>query len=222
MRRSSVLVALILSLVAVAAPAQVGMIFGGEVRVGPAWFSPNGDLRGASLDNSGGVTFDYTHMYGQHFAWNLNYMATSMGVSGPSLFWYRPRTNFNLQSFGFNLQFHTKFGQRVEPYIGAGVNYLYSNSSGGVLYPYGTGLALLTPSGGTSGGYFGPTFQVGLDWKISGPFLFNIEAKYMESSLKMDRYFSVGGPYSGYFVPDGTTKLRVNPFVLSAGIGFRW
>ncbi|OYW06432.1 MAG: hypothetical protein B7X11_01080 [Acidobacteria bacterium 37-65-4] len=206
--------------------AQVGFLLGGELRLGGSYIIPNENASHVSVGSATGLSLDYTHHLGDHFAWNINYLYSNLDVR--STRWLPPyagiKESFGVQSFTFSLQFAFLANSRWNPYVGAGFNVLYTPSSPGkeVWIGEGPGGFLATPAGGFGSGTIGTAFQAGVTCRLSGPLLFDINAKYMDNGLRMDKYlpYQVGGAL--HLVRSGSYTLRLNPVVLTASIGFRW
>lgn len=204
--------------------AQVGWLFGGEVRAGAAWLSPKSGTDGVELSGGGGFTFDYTQHFGRFFALNLNYLYGDMDVTSAQRLYYPNfdvKENLHLQSYTVAFQLHFVPDGKVDPYVGAGVNFLYTPSSGGKIVYLPGGFA--TPNGGNwSNGYTGAAFQAGLTWKPFGLLVLNADAKYIDNGVELDyfRAYTQGGMV--YYYPAGTYKLKVNPTVVSVSVGIRW
>jgi outer membrane protein W len=213
----------ILFLVAVPAAAQVGWLFGGEIRGGAAWFSPRPDAPGISMDNEGAFTADYTQHFGRYLALNVNYLYTNLSVTSQAPTWWAPYSvseRFPMQSLTVSLQVHFATG-KVDPYIGAGLNVMYAQTDAGkIIYIPG---GYLTPASGWGSGYTGPAFQAGITFNPAGVFVFNVEARYVDNGIEMDRY-TAGAPVQGgwYYYRTGSYKLQVDPFTVGVSVGVRW
>ena len=212
-------------LLAVGAPAaaQTGWLFGGEVRGGVAWISPRPAASGISMDNEAAFTVDYTQRFGRFFAMNLNYLYTNLSIASQAPSWWSPysvKERFPTQSFTLSLQVH--FGKgKVDPYVGAGFNVLYSQPNAGkVIYVPG---GYLTPAGGWGSGYVGPAFQAGITFNPTGVFVINVEARYVDNGLGMDRYAATtSGPGGWLYYRTGSYKLEVKPVTVGVSAGVRW
>ncbi len=226
--RHGLRVLVLAALIGTAAPAmaQVGWLLGGEVRVGAAWVDPRGAESGLSLDSSTALSLDYTHFFGRHFALNLNYLYTDLGVEvspaglpGPSY-----KVTYPTQSFNVGLELHIQASRWLEPYVGAGANVLYTSGGGGRPIEVGGGgsVFVTSPSGGVNSATFGGMLEAGLNVKLGGPFHLNLNARYADNGIRMDRYVVYGTGAGSYVAREGTYTLKVNPVVLSAGIAFRW
>lgn len=99
-----------------------------------------------------------------------------------------------------SLQYHFAPDQKISPYVGAGVNYMlfYSGSDK-------NGFNLKVDDG------FGLAAQAGVDIATSGPWSLNLDVKKI--AFKTDAVDKTNGI---------KTKVHLNPWVLSAGFGYRF
>jgi outer membrane protein len=99
-----------------------------------------------------------------------------------------------------SLQYHFAPDQRISPYVGAGVNYMlfYGGSDK-------NGFALKIDDG------FGLAAQAGVDIATGGPWSLNLDVKKV--AFKTDAVDKVNGI---------KTKVHLDPWVLSAGFGYRF
>lgn len=98
------------------------------------------------------------------------------------------------------LQYHFAPQSRVSPYVGAGVNYMlfYSGEDK-------NGFALKIKDG------FGTALQAGVDVALQGKWALNLDAKKVFFDTKaVDKFNGV------------KTKVTLDPWVVSAGIGYRF
>ncbi|MFN7038866.1 MAG: OmpW/AlkL family protein [Alphaproteobacteria bacterium] len=110
--------------------------------------------------------------------------------------------------FSATLQYHIAPYGKISPYIGAGYHYSFATAS----------------SGSTVDGSHGPIFQAGFDTWINDTTIFNFEVKkiLMNPRITFKNNFSLdasGNPASP-IVPI-STKLKLDPMTVSAGIGIR-
>jgi outer membrane protein len=98
------------------------------------------------------------------------------------------------------LQYHFAPQARFSPYVGAGVNYMlfYGGSNE-------NGFHLKLKSG------FGTALQAGADYAISGPWSANVDVK----KIFFDTRATDG-------VAGLTSKVKLDPWVISGGIGYRF
>lgn len=101
------------------------------------------------------------------------------------------------------LQYHFHFHPKVQPYIGAGVNYTHFFN-----IHHATGISDVSYTDS-----FRPAVQVGTDIYLSKNWLFNIDVKklYMRTKLK--------GRIVGV---DAKTNVHIDPVVYGLGVGYRF
>lgn len=99
-----------------------------------------------------------------------------------------------------SLQYHFAPAAKVSPYVGAGVNYMLFHSG-----KDRNGFTVKLDDG------FGYALQAGVDVAISGPWSANLDVKKV--------FFETDAKING-----GTLKSKVNldPWVLSAGVGYKF
>ena len=98
------------------------------------------------------------------------------------------------------MQYHFAPDARVSPYVGAGVNYMlfYSGEDK-------NGFALKIKDG------FGTALQAGVDIATTGPWTANLDVKKVFFDTKAtDRISGV------------KSKVTLDPWVISAGVGYRF
>lgn len=108
-----------------------------------------------------------------------------------------------------SVDYHFATGTPISPYIGVGVNDTIffdetvhrEAAAAGV-----TGLDLSNS--------FGPAAQVGVDYRIGDHWLVNVNARYLQIDTQA-RVYSAGGGRS-------TVDLDIDPWVYTAGIGYRF
>ena len=110
------------------------------------------------------------------------------------------------------LQYHFIPEGTVRPYVGAGINYtrfmsvkINAQPAVGVDAPIDV-----------DRNSFGLAGQVGVDFKIADNWFINLDAKYVR--IKADNVHITGGVLAGTKVTD----LGINPWLLSAGVGYRF
>jgi outer membrane protein len=99
-----------------------------------------------------------------------------------------------------SLQYHFMPKQRFSPYVGAGVNYMIFYSGHDM-----NGFHLKIKDG------WGAALQVGADYAISGPWSANLDVKKV--------FFDTTATDATAGV---TSKVKLNPWVISAGVGYRF
>lgn len=108
-----------------------------------------------------------------------------------------------------SIDYHFETGTPVSPYIGLGFNYtlFFDESVNDQAAAAGvTGLDLTNS--------FGPAAQIGLDYRLGDHWLLNASVRYLQIDTQA-RVRTVGGGRS-------TVDLDINPWVYSAGIGYRF
>lgn len=110
------------------------------------------------------------------------------------------------------LQYHFIPEGAVRPYVGAGINYtrfmsvkINAQPAVGVDAPIDV-----------DRNSFGLAGQLGVDFKVADNWFINLDAKYVR--IKADNVHITGGVLAGTKVTD----LGVNPWLLSAGVGYRF
>jgi len=110
------------------------------------------------------------------------------------------------------LQYHFLPEGSVRPYVGAGINYtrfmsvkINAQPAVGVDAPIDV-----------DRNSFGLAGQVGVDFKVADNWFINLDAKYVR--IKADNVHITGGALAGTKVTD----LGINPWLFSAGVGYRF
>lgn len=110
------------------------------------------------------------------------------------------------------LQYHFIPDGAVRPYVGAGINYtrfmsvkINAQPAVGVDAPIDV-----------DRNSFGLAGQLGVDFKVADNWFINLDAKYVR--IKADNVHITGGVLAGTKVTD----LGINPWLLSAGVGYRF
>lgn len=102
------------------------------------------------------------------------------------------------------MQYHF-IGKNIKPYLGAGINYtlFFDENSGPVADKVTYDNAL------------GFAFQVGLDFKITDKWFFNIDAKYLllNTDVTVDATSALGATVGA--------DVDINPFIAGVGIGYK-
>lgn len=108
-------------------------------------------------------------------------------------------------------QYHFEMGKNFKPYIGAGPTYVMflREGVGAALKPIATKVKVED-----SWGY---TLQAGVDAHMGGNWFLNLDAKYMH--VEVDAKWTTPGVGNGAIQ---ATNLRLNPWILSMGIGYRF
>lgn len=102
------------------------------------------------------------------------------------------------------LQYHFLPTKRIDPYIGVGVNYtnFYSVNSG----PVASHISYQNS--------WGPAIDIGTDIRLKNNWFLNVNAK----KVWIDSRVSVSAPG----LPGINTKVKINPYLVSIGIGYRF
>jgi outer membrane protein len=110
------------------------------------------------------------------------------------------------------LQYHFIPEGTIRPYVGAGINYTRFM---GVKINAQPAVGVDSPIN-VDRNSFGLAGQVGVDFKVADNWFINLDAKYVK--IKADNVRITGGPLAGTKVTD----LDINPWLLSAGVGYRF
>jgi outer membrane protein len=110
------------------------------------------------------------------------------------------------------LQYHFIPEGTVRPYVGAGINYTRFM---GVKINAQPAVGVDSPID-VDRSSFGLAGQIGVDFKVADNLFINLDAKYVK--IKADNVRITGGPLAGTKVTD----LDINPWLLSAGVGYRF
>ena len=154
---------------------------------------------------------DLTYMFRQN--WGLEIIAATsphdlstekgaLGGADAGEVWVLPPT--------LTLQYHSGFGEAFDFYAGLGVNYtLFYN------YDLSDDLAALGVTDIDYDGSFGLAANLGMDFRISDKWVFNIDLKYIDIATEADLK-----------VADNTTlatvDVDINPIVFGLGVGYRF
>lgn len=131
-----------------------------------------------------------------------------------------------------SLQYHFNPGQKLRPYVGAGLNYTLffddSTNQGlhdGVVATANGALGTNFSGGNTNLSIrdsFGPAFQAGLDFVYSEKWFWNVNVRYIMIDVDASLRTST-------FDPDGNEQLffsrletEIDPFVYSLQVGYRF
>lgn len=108
-------------------------------------------------------------------------------------------------------QYHFNLGKGIKPYVGVGPTYVafLGEKVGDALKPVATDVKVED-----SWGY---TLQAGVDAHVGGNWYFNLDAKYMH--VEVDAKWSTPGVGTGSIQ---ATNLRLNPWIVSVGLGYRF
>lgn len=107
------------------------------------------------------------------------------------------------------LQYHFLPNNNIRPYVGVGVNYtatLFDDATDQLE-------AILGPVDVSSSNSWGYALQAGLDYDINDSWFFNVDVKYIDINTTAKLGFTGGNL---------EVDLDVNPFVVGAGVGYRF
>jgi outer membrane protein len=107
-------------------------------------------------------------------------------------------------------QYYFEASDRVEPYVGVGVNWTRFYS-----YNLPAGLASLGVHSLEFGNSFDFAGQLGMDVKFHDHWLFNVDVKYIRIDTDVGIKLAGGGTLD-------TVNVRVNPWVFGLGFGYRF
>jgi outer membrane protein W len=218
-RRLWILVLAGLALFGTQLSAQEWQLNSNQISFGVGVFSPSAAPKNVALDKATAFTVDYRYFFAKYWAVGVDYSYARMDASSklPVQPFAEVNTTLPLNNFTGLFQFRFPTGSRVEPYLGAGVNLLLSQTdSSKNLWPIENGLyQRVTPMAAYN---WGGMVQAGLDWRIKDYWVFNVDIRYVDSSLKMQRW----QPYHGAWVHAGDYTLQVKPMTYSFSVGWRW
>lgn len=140
-----------------------------------------------------------------HASGDLAAAIPGLGLSGTEVAetWALPAT--------IMFQYHFNLTSTIKPYVGVGPTYVLflGEKVGSALKPIATDLKLEDS--------WGFTLQAGVDANIGGNWFLNLDAKYMH--VEVDAKWNTPGVGNGSIE---ATNLRLNPWVLSVGLGYRF
>ena len=157
--------------------------------------SPSGTLH---IDNTVVPELDISYFFTKNISSELVLATTKHDVKATT-------GNTNLGSVWLlpptlTAQYHFFTDQKIQPYLGAGINYtrFYGAKSGAVdsIHYKNT---------------FGPAFQAGADYKLDNHWLLNLDVKkvYIRPDVSID-----GGAI--------TSKAQIDPWLVGVGVGYRF
>jgi outer membrane protein len=156
-------------------------------------------LLGAELSDNGIPEIDFTYFFTKNIAAELIAGVSHHRLTANILPNKVAVANTTLLPPTLTLQYHFALGQ-LDPYVGVGVNYTWfletkSSALGGIVNIHSA---------------FAPAFQFGVDYYLTKNWLINVDAKY----LMLTTDANVGGR--------NNLHLNVNPWIVGAGIGYRF
>ncbi len=107
------------------------------------------------------------------------------------------------------LQYHFMPESNIRPYVGVGVNYtatLFDDATDQLE-------AILGPVDVSTSNSWGYALQAGLDYDINDSWFFNVDVKYIDINTTAKLGFTGGNL---------EVDLDINPFVVGAGVGYRF
>lgn len=110
----------------------------------------------------------------------------------------------------FTLQYHFGYKTDVDFYLGVGLNVSLFHS-----YDVSNDLLGLGVNDIDFDTSVGPAGNMGVDFKISDKWVFNIDAKYIAISTDADLQLAAGGTLA-------TVEVDINPWVAGIGVGFHF
>ncbi len=154
---------------------------------------------------------DFTYFLTDHVAAELILATTRHQIEGrggigglgnAASAWLLPPT--------LTLQYHFNPGSKLQPYVGAGINYTF-------FYGEDADGALVNAVGATkveADDSFGLAVQAGLDYRIADNLFFNVDIKYVRISTDVTlRTANIGVQ---------RTTLDINPVIIGVGLGYRF
>jgi len=176
----------------------------------------------ADVDNSVGVEIDFRYFFNDHLATELVLGVAQHNVelknsdldllSGNALLddvdlgdvWLIPPT--------LTLQYHFLPDAKIRPYVGAGVNYtiFFEENAGTIVLDTGYDNA------------FGYALQAGVSIGITDNFDFNIDLKKLYLETEADVTLPAGAVGPGSAITKVKTDVDIDPWLLGAGIAYRF
>lgn len=115
------------------------------------------------------------------------------------------------------LQYHFLPEGTIRPYVGAGINYTRFMSVDINARPALAALGINANAPiDVDRNSFGLAGQVGVDFKVAEKWFINLDAKYVK--IEAENVRITGGPLRGTKVTD----LKIDPWLLSVGVGYRF
>jgi outer membrane protein W len=216
MNRNRALIAVVvLVLLAVPAFSQEWTLDSNQLTLGLGQFVPKSDVRNVDFSSASSFTVDYRYFFAKYWAFGFDYQYAHLEASGKAAPWYTQEVTRNLPVHNLTgkVQFRFPTGKPLEPYVGAGFNFMGTvTDSGKVLYPDAT---VVTPKGDFA---LGTMLQAGLDWRLASYWVLNFDVRYVDNSLTMEKW-----RYDhGVFYRSGTYDLDIKPMIYSVSFGWRW
>lgn len=131
-----------------------------------------------------------------------------------------------------SLQYHFNPGQRIRPYVGAGLNYtlFFDDSTNDTLHSGIVATANGALGTNLSGGNtnlsiddsFGLAYQAGLDVDLTEKWFVNFNVRYININVDADLKTTAFDPAGNETLFFSNINVDIDPFVYSAQLGFRF
>ena len=209
----------VLGLVLLALPlAAAAQDQGWEIRLRGISINPNdssdtiaGLGSDVAVDSAIVPEVDFVYRFQKHFGFEL-VLATArhdLKASGGIL------PGYNLGSVRllpptFTFQYYFTPNEKIEPYVGIGVNWTRFYS-----YNLPDGLASLGVKSLDFSNSFDVAAQVGMDVKFNSHWLFNVDVKYVRIDTDVGIRLVTGGTLD-------TVNVKVDPWIFGVGVGYRF
>ncbi len=187
-----------------------------EIKVGVSFVHPTTSEPGISLGDHTGGMLEYSHFLGDRWAFDLRYLIVEQKLEEtPYWRFYLPVTRkTTLHSVTAGFQFHFNRRGTVEPYLGFGLNVLYSDPGRAYIPMYTARYAeSYAPKSGAELGF---AVDAGLDVRISRRFFLSLDATYINNGIHGTRLEGWGVPKTSM------TAIKMNPVVATLALGFAW
>jgi len=169
---------------------------------------------GVSVDDAFTLEVDLTWFLSSHVALELIAATTNHDIDGTGSAAALGRiADVNVLPPTLTLQYHWNTDGKVQPYVGAGINYslFYSEDVTDSLDAF-----LATDSRISLDDSFGFAAQVGLDVQLSDHWYFNLDLKYIDIATTAIIEDDATG------VELARVDVDIDPWVPGVGIGYRW
>ena len=216
MNRKHAFIALaVFALLSIPASAQDWTLDANQMTIGLGYYAPKSDVNNVDFSTATAFTVDYRYFFAKHWAFGVDYQYAQLEASSKAAPWYVQEVTRKLPVHNLTgkIQFRFPTGKPLEPYIGAGFNFMGTvTDSTKYLYP---DQAVVTPKGDYS---FGTMFQAGLDWRLASYWVLNFDIRYVDNGLTMEKWRYDNGA----FFRAGTYDLNIKPMIYSVSFGWRW
>ena len=188
-----------------------------EIKVGVSFVHPTTSETGISLGNHTGGMLEYSHFLGDRWAFHLRYLEVEEEIVGtPYWRFYPPETRkTTLHSLTAGLQVHFNRPGRVDPYLGFGLNLLYSDP-GRAWSPMYSGryAEFYAPKQGIEIGF---AVDAGVNVRINRRLFIALDATYIRNGIHAIHLVGYGSSRAR-----NAAAMRMNPFVATLALGFAW